>query len=59
MIGLLGAKIWIESRVDFVKPVNMVLVAAGVIIAIGDTKLVPTEDFHLQGISLGIAGQPT
>jgi uracil-xanthine permease len=53
MIGLLGAKIWIENRVDFANPVNMVSVAAGVIIAIGNTTLVVTEDFQLQGIALG------
>jgi hypothetical protein len=53
MIGLLGAKIWIENRVDFANPVNMVSVAAGVIIAIGNTTLVVTDDFELQGIALG------
>ena len=53
MIGLLGAKIWIENRVDFSNPVNMVSVAAGVIIAIGNTTLVVTDDFQLQGIALG------
>ena len=53
MIGLLGAKIWIENRVDFANPVNMVSVAAGVIIAIGNTTLVVTEEFQLQGIALG------
>jgi xanthine/uracil permease len=38
MIGLLGAKIWKENRVDFANPVNLVPVAAGIIIAIGDTR---------------------
>ena len=36
MIGLLGAKIWIENRVDFGNPVNLVPIAAGIIIGIGD-----------------------
>ena len=53
MIGLLGAKIWIENRVDFGNPVNLVPVAAGIIIAIGDTKLVFTNTFTLSGIALG------
>jgi uracil-xanthine permease len=53
MIGLLGAKIWSESRVDFAKPVNLVPIAAGIIIAIGDTTLRITEDFVLSGIALG------
>ena len=39
MIGLLGAKIWIENGVDFGNPVNLVPLAAGIIIAIGDTSL--------------------
>ena len=53
MIGLLGAKIWMENRVDFANPVNLVPVAAGVIIAIGDTSLQVTDTFVLSGIALG------
>jgi uracil-xanthine permease len=53
MIGLLGAKIWKENRVDFANPVNLVPVAAGIIIAIGDTSLKFTDDFTLGGIALG------
>ena len=32
MIGLLGAKIWKENRVDFANPINLVPLAAGIII---------------------------
>jgi len=53
MIGLLGAKIWKENRVDFGNPINLVPVAAGIIIAIGDTTLTITKDFQLSGIALG------
>jgi uracil-xanthine permease len=53
MIGLLGAKIWKENGVDFANPINLVPVAAGVIIAIGDTSLQITEDFVLSGIAFG------
>ncbi|MBW8480955.1 uracil-xanthine permease family protein [Actinomadura parmotrematis] len=53
MIGLLGAKIWIESRVDFGDPVNLVPVAAAIILAIGNTTLDITDDFPLGGIALG------
>ncbi len=53
MIGLLGAKIWKENGVDFANPVNLVPVAAGIIIAIGDTSLEITDDFTLSGIALG------
>jgi hypothetical protein len=53
MIGLLGAKIWIENRVNFANPVNLVPLAAGIIIAIGDVSLQITDDFTLSGIALG------
>ena len=36
MIGLLGAKIWKENGVDFGNPINLVPIAAGIIIGIGD-----------------------
>ena len=35
MIGLVGAKIWVENRVDFGDPVNLVGLAAGIIAGIG------------------------
>ena len=53
MIGLLGAKIWKENGVDFGNPINLVPVAAGIIIAIGNTSLQVTKDFVLSGIALG------
>ena len=53
MIGLLGAKIWKENRVDFANPINLVPLAAGIIIGIGNVTLDITEDFSLQGIALG------
>jgi len=53
MIGLLGAKIWIENRVDFSDPVNMVPVGAGIILAIGPVTHQITDDFSLAGIALG------
>jgi xanthine/uracil permease len=53
MIGLLGVKIWIENGVDFGNPLNLVPIAAGVIIGIGDTSLKFTDNFSLSGIALG------
>jgi uracil-xanthine permease len=53
MIGLLGAKIWVENRVDFSDPVNMVPVGAGIILAIGPVTQTVTSDFHVGGIALG------
>ncbi|MBI4941364.1 MAG: nitrate reductase [Actinobacteria bacterium] len=53
MIGLLGAKIWKENGVDFGNPVNLVPLAAGIVIAIGNTELKFTDTFSLGGIALG------
>ncbi len=53
MIGLVGAKIWVENRVDFGDPVNMVGLAAGLVAGIGGVTLQFTDDFELGGIALG------
>ena len=53
MIGLLGAKIWKENGVDFGNPINLVPVAAGIIIGVGNVSLVFTREFSLTGIALG------
>ncbi|HTE74032.1 MAG TPA: solute carrier family 23 protein [Actinomycetes bacterium] len=53
MIGLLGAKIWIENRVDFANPINLVPIGAGIILAIGPVAQKITDDFTLEGIALG------
>ena len=48
MIGLLGAKIWKENGVDFGNPINLVPIAAGIIIGIGNVTLDITDDFSLE-----------
>jgi uracil-xanthine permease len=53
MIGLVGAKIWVENRVDFGDPVNMVGLAAGLIAGIGGVTLTFSDNFELGGIALG------
>jgi uracil-xanthine permease len=53
MIGLLGAKIWKENDVDFANPINLVPVAAGIVIGIGNTSLVFSSTFSLSGIAFG------
>jgi uracil-xanthine permease len=53
MIGLLGAKIWKENRVDFANPINLVPLAAGIIIAIGNVSLKISDNFSLSGIAFG------
>ncbi|MGR7024756.1 uracil-xanthine permease family protein [Geodermatophilus sp. URMC 62] len=53
MIGLLGAKIWKENRVDFANPINLVPLAAGIVIAVGNVTLQITDTFPLSGIAFG------
>jgi xanthine/uracil permease len=53
MIGLVGAKIWVENQVDFGNPVNMVGLAAGIIAGVGGVTLQITDNFSLGGIALG------
>ncbi|MDA0562739.1 nitrate reductase [Streptomonospora sp. S1-112] len=53
MIGLLGAKIWVENRVDFGNPIVLVPVAAGLIAGIGGVRLEITGTFAIEGIALG------
>jgi uracil-xanthine permease len=53
MIGLLGAKIWVENEVDFGDPVNLLPIAAGVVVGIGDVSLQITPQFIFSGIALG------
>ncbi|RCW45865.1 uracil-xanthine permease [Halopolyspora algeriensis] len=53
MIGLLGAKIWVENRIDFGDPVNLIGLSGGLIAGIGGVKLEITDNFALGGIALG------
>jgi uracil-xanthine permease len=53
MIGLLGAKIWIENNVDFANPVNLVPAAAGIIAGVGGLAVKFTKDFSITGIAAG------
>lgn len=53
MVGLLGAKIWIENRVDFGNPVNLVPLAAGLIAGIGNLAIKVTGSFSVTGIAAG------
>jgi xanthine/uracil permease len=53
MIGLLGAKIWVENRVDFGNPINLVPLAAGLIAGIGNLSIKFTNTFSITGIAAG------
>lgn len=49
MIGLLGARIWIESKVDFSNPINLIVCASALIIGISDISWT-RGDFTFNGI---------
>ncbi|WP_420032578.1 uracil-xanthine permease family protein [Streptomyces sp. cg28] len=53
MIGLLGAQIWINAKVDLRNPLNLVPAAAGIIIGVGNVSLKFSDNFSLSGIALG------
>ncbi|ANW21144.1 uracil-xanthine permease family protein [Streptomyces clavuligerus] len=53
MIGLLGAQIWINAKVDLRNPLNLVPAAAGIIIGVGGVSLKISDSFELGGIALG------
>lgn len=53
MIGLLGAKIWVENRVNFANPIVLVPIAAGLIAGIGGVQLHVAGSFEIEGIALG------
>ncbi|MDT0260024.1 solute carrier family 23 protein [Jatrophihabitans sp. DSM 44399] len=53
MIGLLGAKIWIENRIDFANPINLVPLAAGIIAGIGNLNIKFSDSFSISGIAAG------
>ncbi|HWC23731.1 MAG TPA: solute carrier family 23 protein [Flexivirga sp.] len=52
MIGLLGARIWIEARIDFSNAINLTPAAIGLIIGIADFTWT-IGDVQLAGIALG------
>ena len=49
MIGILGAKIWIENRVNFADSTNLIVVATAIIIGIADVSWT-SGDFTFNGI---------
>ncbi|MEU6576467.1 solute carrier family 23 protein [Streptomyces sp. NPDC046805] len=53
MIGLLGAQIWINAKVDLRNPLNLVPAAAGIIIGVGNVSMNFGKHFTLSGIALG------
>ncbi|WP_338892699.1 uracil-xanthine permease family protein [Rhodococcus sovatensis] len=55
LIGLLGVRIWTDSKVDFTDPVNLTVVAAALVAGIGDLTLT-IGSVELGGIAWGSVG---
>lgn len=51
MIGILGARIWIQSRVNFSDPVNLMIAASALVIGIADVTFI-SGDYTFNGIVL-------
>ncbi|MDR1355543.1 MAG: NCS2 family nucleobase:cation symporter [Propionibacteriaceae bacterium] len=56
MIGMLGARIWVENRVDFGKSVNLMTASVALIAGIANFTFYPTENIELGGIAVGSFG---
>ncbi|MDR1432392.1 MAG: nitrate reductase, partial [Propionibacteriaceae bacterium] len=52
MIGLLGARIWVENKVDFTSPVNLIPAAVGLIMGIADFSFT-VAGMAFNGIAVG------
>ena len=52
MIGLLGARIWIENKVDFTNPVNLIPAAIGLIMGIANFTFT-IGDMTFGGVTVG------
>lgn len=52
MIGIMGARIWVNNRVDFSNTINLMAAGAGLIIAIAD-PIVDIAGMQFGGIALG------
>ena len=54
MIGVLGARIWVQNRVDFSDPVNLTTAAVALVVGIANFTWAP-GDVVFEGIALGTA----
>jgi xanthine/uracil permease len=55
LIAVLGARIWVENRVDFRDPLNLLVAAPALIIGAADITLTMGQ-FSFGGIALGTFG---
>ncbi|NLF05555.1 MAG: nitrate reductase [Actinomycetales bacterium] len=55
MIGMLGARIWVQNKVDFGDPANLMSAGVGLVIAIAGFVFVTGDGLRFDGIVLGTA----
>ncbi|MCV9995737.1 nitrate reductase [Paeniglutamicibacter sp. ZC-3] len=53
MIGIIGARLWVQNKVDFSNPINLMTAGTGLIIAIAVTSELAFGEVKLGGIALG------
>ncbi|WP_432510442.1 uracil-xanthine permease family protein [Kineococcus sp. SYSU DK001] len=53
MIGVLGARIWVQNKVDFADPVNLTTAAVALIVGIANYTLTTSSGLTFEGIALG------
>lgn len=54
MIGILGARIWVQNKVDFANPVNLTTAAIALVVGIANFTWV-ADELRFEGIALGTA----
>jgi uracil-xanthine permease len=52
MIGMLGARIWVQNKVNFSDPVNLTTAAVALVVGIANFTWTP-GDLHFEGIAIG------
>ena len=55
MIAILGARIWVQNRVSFADPVNLITAGVGLIIAAADFQFITDGGLEFKGIAIGTA----
>ncbi|MEZ0492397.1 uracil-xanthine permease family protein [Kineococcus sp. TBRC 1896] len=53
MIGVLGARIWVQNKVDFSDPVNLTTAAVALVVGIANYTLTTSGGLTFEGIALG------
>ncbi|WP_432561520.1 uracil-xanthine permease family protein [Kineococcus sp. SYSU DK003] len=53
MIGILGARIWVQNKVDFSDPVNLTTAAVALIVGIANYTFTTSGGLSFEGIALG------